>query len=139
MIEKINLRAPVLIDGEKVRELTYDTDLVTSDQFIQAEILAANAATRLRMVSTKVVELDAGFHYYLGVMAILAVNPEYAVQDVERIKGPDVLKVMKVGRNFMTADVEGEDGEDSASTEDWEDEQPDEEPEGEDGYPKELE
>lgn len=117
MIETIVLRTPVLIDGEQVYTIDCDTDLVTSEQFIEAEILAANVATRLRKVSTKVVELDAGFHYYLGVMAILAANPTYAVQDVERIKGPDLLQIMKVGRNFMTADVEGDEDEDSASIE----------------------
>ncbi|MBQ9000740.1 MAG: hypothetical protein IJ087_02680 [Eggerthellaceae bacterium] len=124
MLETIELRKPVMIDGEAVRELTCDTDLITSDQFIDAEILAANAAMRLRKMSTKVVELDAGFHYYLGVMAILAVNPGYVVEDVERIKGPDVLKVMKVGRNFMIAGAEEDEDEDSAPIEDWEDEEP---------------
>lgn len=127
MVETIELRSPVLIDDVKVREITYDTDMVTSDQFIEAEILAANVATRLRKVSTKVVELDAGFHYYLGVMAILAVNPDYSIEDIERIKGPDVLKVMKVGRNFMTADVEEDEEGDSASTEESEEVVPEEE------------
>ena len=127
MVETIELRAPVLIDDVKVRELKYDTEMVTSDQFIEAEILAANVATRLRKVSTKVVELDAGFHYYLGVMAILAVNPDYSIEDIERIKGPDVLKVMKVGRNFMTADVEEDEDEDSASTEEIEEDDLEEE------------
>lgn len=117
MLESIELRNPVLIDDELVDEFAYDTDAITSDQFIEAEILAGNVATRLRKVSAKVVELDAGFHYYLGVMAILAVNPGYSVQDVERVKGPDVLKIMKVGRNFMTADVEEDEEEDSASIE----------------------
>jgi len=129
MLETIELRSPVLIDGKRVRELTYDVDLVSSDQFIEAEILAANVATMLRKVSTKVVELDAGFQYYLGVMAILAVNPSYAIEDIERIKGPDVLKVMKVGRNFMTADAEEDEDEDSASIEDLEDEEPEDDPE----------
>ena len=118
MIDTIELRSPVLIDDEQVRELTYDTDQISSDQFIEAEILAANVATRLHKVAAKVVELDAGFHYYLGVMAIIAANPQYSVQDIERIKGPDVMKVMKIGRNFMIADAEEVEDEDFASTED---------------------
>lgn len=127
MQESIELRKPVRIDDEMVDELTYDVDKVTPEQFIEAEILAANVATQHRMVSTKVVELDAGFQYYLGVMAIIAENPEYSVQDIERIKGPDVLTVMKVGRNFMTAGAEEDEDEDSASF-DLEDEDEDEEP-----------
>ena len=129
MLETIELRSPVLIDGKRVRELSCDTDAITSDQFIEAEILAANAAMQMRKMSTKVVELDAGFHYYLGVMAILAVNPGYTVEDIERIKGPDVVKVMKVGRNFMIAGAEEDEDEDSALTEDWEDEEPEDDPE----------
>lgn len=129
MLDTIELRVPVLIDGEEVTELDYDVDSITSDQFIEAEILAANVATRMRKVSAKVVELDAGFQYYLGVMAILAANPEYAVEDIERIKGPDVLAVMRVGRNFMTAGAEEDEDEDFASEEETEDEEPeDEEP-----------
>ena len=117
MQETIVLRKPVLIDGEQVRELTYDVDKISSDQFIDAEVLSASAATRLHKISTKVVELDAGFHYYLGVMAILAVNPTYAVEDIERIKGPDILKVMRIGRNFTTVDAEEDEDEDFASIE----------------------
>lgn len=116
MVESVELRKPVTIDDERVKELTYDIDGITSDQFIEAEILAANVATRLRKVSAKVVELDAGFHYYLGCMAIIAANPGYSVEDIERIEGPDVLKIMRIGRNFMTVDAEEDEDEDSAST-----------------------
>ncbi|MBQ9000548.1 MAG: hypothetical protein IJ087_01690 [Eggerthellaceae bacterium] len=123
MVESVELRKPVTIDDERVRELTYDIDGITSDQFIEAEILAANVATRLRKVSAKVVELDAGFHYYLGCMAIIAANPSYSVEDIERIEGPDVLKVMRIGRNFMTVDAEEDEDEGFASTDEPEEEE----------------
>lgn len=132
MQEIIELRNPVLIDNEQVHVLTYDIDKVTPNQFIEAEILAANVATSMRKVSTKVVELDAGFHYYLGVMAIIADNPEYSVEDIGRITGPDVKSVMQVGRNFMIADVEEDEDEDSASIE------PEDEDEDEDNRPSYL-
>lgn len=120
MVESIDLRKPVTIDDKRVNELTYDIDNITTDQFIEAEILAANVATRLRKVSAKVVELDAGFQYYLGCMAIIAANPSYSVEDIERIEGPDILKIMRIGRNFMTVDAEEDEEEDSASTEEEE-------------------
>ena len=123
MVETISLRAPVLIDGEQVRELTYDIDSITPDQFVEAEVLAANIAASIRKVSTKVVELDTGFHYYLGVMAVIAANPTYSVQDVERVKGPDVMKIMRVGRNFTTSDAEEDEDEASASITDAADEE----------------
>ena len=105
MIEKIELRAPVLIDDEQVREITYDFDKISTDQFIEADVLASSAATNKGRLSAKIPELDTSFHYYLGIMAIIAVNPSYSVQDIERIKGSDIMKVVKIGRNFMTADV----------------------------------
>ena len=116
MVDSIELRKPVLIDDEHVKELTYDVDAITSDQFIEADLLAANKAARGGKVSAKVVELDAGFHYYLGCMAIIAANPGYSVEDIERIEGPDILKVMRIGRNFMTVDAEEDEDGASAST-----------------------
>ena len=127
MVETIKLLNPVMIDNEPVRQLTYDIDAISSDQFIRAEILAADAAMREHKTMAKVVELDAGFHIYLGVMAVLAANPGYAVEDVMRIKGPDLRKVMNVGRNFMIAGAEEDEDGASASSE-----EPEEEAAGED-------
>lgn len=133
MLETIDLRSPVLIDGEQVRELSYDIDLISSEQFMQAEILSASVATRLRKVASKVVELDAGFHFYLGAMAIIAANPAYSVEDIERIKGPDILKVMSIGRNFTTIGAEEDEDEDFASIEEQD------EDEETDSFPQTLE
>ena len=45
---------------------------------------------------------------YLGFAAIIAVNPKYDYNDLQRISGPDVMSVMKIGRNFILASAEGE-------------------------------
>jgi hypothetical protein len=37
----------------------------------------------------------------LGYAAIIAVNPKYDFSDLERIKGKEVMEVMKIGRNFI--------------------------------------
>lgn len=137
MIETIELRNPVTIDDVRVRELTYDVEKITSDQFIQAELLAADKAARSQKLSAKVPELDTAFHYYLGAMAILAVNPEYSIQDVERIKGPDMMKVVHIGRNFMTAGAEEEDEEGTGVIVELLDGDV-EEPDEQEGYPETL-
>ena len=46
-------------------------------------------------------ELDYSLHLYMGYAAIIAVNPSYSFEDVERMKGRDVTEVMKIGRNFI--------------------------------------
>lgn len=42
-------------------------------------------------------------HAYLAMMAIVAVNSDIDVSDLERISGPDVMELMRIGRNFTTA------------------------------------
>lgn len=48
-------------------------------------------------------ELDYSLHAYLAMMAIVAVNSDIDVSDLERISGPDVMELMRIGRNFTTA------------------------------------
>lgn len=114
----ITLRKPVLIDGEEVRELAYDIDEIGSEQFMEADARAAAKAAGVDGPVVKVPELDTGFHFYLGVMAVLAANPGYMVEDVERVKGPDLMQVARVGRNFMTAGAEEDEDEDFPEPED---------------------
>lgn len=112
MVETIRLKTPVLIDGEKVTELAYDIDKISSDQFMEAEARSSSKAVSMGTATSTVAEFDTGFHFYLGVMAVKAENPEYTVEDIERIKGPDLMKIVRVGRNFMTSGaVEGADEE----------------------------
>ena len=61
------------------------------------------------------VELDYSFHLYLGFAAIVAVNPEVDMTDLERLKGADVMEAMKIGRNFIIRP--GEESQDDDSDE----------------------
>ena len=47
-------------------------------------------------------------HLYIGLAAFFAFNPNYDYNDLQRISGPDVMSVMKIGRNFILASAEGE-------------------------------
>ena len=110
MRESVTLKSPVMIDGERVRELSYDVEKIGTEQFMEAEARAGAKALATGSATAKVVELDAGFHLYLGIMAVLAENPGWTVEDVERVKGPDILKVMRIGRSFMTSGAEEAEG-----------------------------
>ena len=102
-MESITLRNPIQINGKEVKELTYDVNEITPAGFAEAEYRKTRANGSKGAPSSAAVELDYSLHLYLGFAAILAVNPEYDFNDLERIKGADVMEVMKAGRNFIIA------------------------------------
>ena len=107
MAEILKLKNPIKIGTEKglaeVSELTYDANEIDGVLFATAEAKHKAAAGMKNISITPAAEFDFGLHLYLGFAAIIAVNPSYDFSDVERIKGPDVKKVMDIGRNFMLA------------------------------------
>jgi hypothetical protein len=104
-METIKLRNPILINNKTVSELTHDANEITPSGFAEAEYRKTRANGSNGSPSSAAVELDYSLHLYLGFAAIIAVNPEYDYNDLERIKGPDVMAVMKVGRNFIVDSV----------------------------------
>ena len=99
----LTLKNPIMINGEKVSEMTYDTNEIDGVLFATAENKKKAAAGMKNMTITAAAEFDFGLHLYLGFAAIIAVNPSYDFSDMERIKGRDVVEVMQIGRNFMLA------------------------------------
>ena len=99
-MEKLTLSNPITINGKKVKTLTYDTGAITVGMFAEAEALKLRATTHKAGGSAGATELDYSMHLYLAMMAITAVNPEIDISDLERISGPDVMALMRIGRNF---------------------------------------
>lgn len=102
MTETIKLKNPVTINNKKRTELTYDTNEITAQAFAEADArkLAANSSKSGNAAGA--VELDYGLHLYLGFAAIIAVNPDIDITDLERIKGYDVMTIMRIGRDFIS-------------------------------------
>lgn len=98
-MNKIILRQPIMINGQEVKELTYDTSEITAGMFCEAEAYKFAASGNKPILTTQ--EFDSGLHLYLGMMAIIAVNPHIDVKDLERIKGFDMVRIAQVGRNFI--------------------------------------
>ena len=99
----LELKNPIMINGEKVTSVTYDSNEINGILFATAESKRKTAAGLKNTTITPAAEFDFGLHLYLGFAAIIAVNPSYDFSDVERIKGHDVVEVMAIGRNFMLA------------------------------------
>ena len=107
------LKNPVMIDGEEVKEVTYDSNEIDGILFATAEAKKKAAAGMKNTTITPAAEFDVGLHLYLGFAAIIAVNPSYDFSDVERIKGRDVVEVMAIGRNFILTSEQGQQENDS--------------------------
>ena len=119
MVGTLHLIQPIDINGKKVAELPYDTDAITSTLFAEADSRKMKAAHATAGNLSGAVELDYSFHLYLGFAAIIAANSAIDFNDLERIKGYDVMEVMNVGRNFIMrrdADSQEEDSIEQSET-----------------------
>ena len=84
-MEKLTLQNPITINGKKVKTLTYDTDAITVGMFADAEARKLRATSNKGGGSAGACELDYSLHAYLAMMAIVAVNSDIDVSDLERI------------------------------------------------------
>ena len=111
-METIRLSRPLKVNGVDMTELPYDLGGITVDGFAAAE-----TAARKRRPAGQVsfVEGDYSFHLYLGFEAIMAAEPKIDVADLERICGPDLAKVMAVGRFFIVESAAQESSSDEPS------------------------
>ena len=90
---------PIPINGKEVKKLTYDPQEITAEHFNIA-CAKSSALDKTKSFSFKFKENDYSLHLYLGMMAIIAVNPDIDVTDLERIKGFDVLDLTNIGAFF---------------------------------------
>lgn len=91
---------PIKINNEMVSELSYDPNEITAEMFSIACAKSA-AVDKNRAVTIKVKENDFSLHLYLGMMAVIAVNPDIDISDLERIKGFDILDLTNIGTFFI--------------------------------------
>lgn len=105
MKNTLELDHPLLINGKTYTELDYDAEEISAPLFAEADarrLLATTArAAGTKMGNNVSAELDYTFHMYLGFAAVVAVNPEIDMSDLDRAKGDDVRQLMAIGRNFM--------------------------------------
>ena len=96
----LKLDNPITINGKEYSELTYDPMEITATQFSEA-CARSSALDKTKTVTFKMRQNDYALHLYLGMMAVIAVNPEIDITDLERIKGYDVLELADIGMVFI--------------------------------------
>lgn len=116
-MDKIILKKPVLINGQNITELTYDTEEIDGVLYTQAEhhkIKTAGQGGNL----AGAIEIDYSQHLYIGYAAIIAVNPEYTFEDLERIKGSSLRDIARIGRSFFieSAKLQAENSDEQSGT-----------------------
>lgn len=102
MKNTIKLDNPVQINGKSYNELTYDISEITAQAFAEADARKLSASGSKNGNAAGAAELDYGLHLYLGFEAIIAVNPEIDMSDLERVHGYDVMQIMRIGRDFIS-------------------------------------
>lgn len=107
----LKLQNPIPINGKEVSELTYDTSKITPAQYCEAEMMKTEATGR--QPNMQPAEFDHSFHMYLGFMAVIAVNPEIDVRDLERLRGFDMIMMARIGQNFTLVGAGGSTANDS--------------------------
>lgn len=105
----IKLKRPITIDGKKITDLAYDTDEITIGLQAKAEVESKKIGSTGEV---KLQESDYTYHIFLGMAAVLAVNPSFDWNDLKRIKGKDLNKLAVVGRSYF---LESEASEESSS------------------------
>lgn len=95
---KIELKKAIMIDGNEVNTLTYDTDKITVESYLRALSHATQKSGGITGVNIK---LDAGAHLVLGIYAVLAENPQYDITDIERVSGYDIIQLVDIGMAFI--------------------------------------
>lgn len=102
----IKLRTPLLINGVEKTELTYDVDELTVKHLAKAEGLKTKMGGKELLGSISLAQADYTLHICIGMMAVIAVNPDIAVEDLQRLKGYDVAQVADVGAGFFIKPAE---------------------------------
>lgn len=102
-MNELKLSTPLLVNGQKLETLSYDTNAITVAHFAEAEARKLKATTAKAGGLAGAAEMDYSMHLYLGMMAVVAINPKIDISDLERISGPDVMALMRIGRNFITS------------------------------------
>lgn len=95
----LKLDNPIKINNKEYTEFEYNPLKITAAQFSEA-CAKSSAVTKSRTVSFNFKQTDTALHLYLGMMAVIAVNPEIDIADLERIEGYDVLELTDIGMLF---------------------------------------
>ena len=96
----IKLSNPIMINNKETTILTYDFKALDGEAYARADAYSANFAMS-KSVKGSFQEFNYGFQLYLGYELIIAANKDIDIEDLKRIKGLDIPKISRIGRDFL--------------------------------------
>ncbi|MCR4442143.1 MAG: hypothetical protein QHH10_08270 [Peptococcaceae bacterium] len=105
----LELKKPIMINGEEVSAIAYDFDAMTLQDMVNAE----KYMTEQGCVTITTEELNMTWHSYFFAYSAAKANKGTDVSDYLRLTGRDALKARELAKNFLL----GLDAEDSPAGE----------------------
>ena len=105
-IERIKLSKPLLVNGEYLKELTYDIEELSISHITKAEGLKAKIGGKDIVGTITIAQADYALHICIGMQAVIAVNPHISEEDLQRLKGFDITKLANIGARFFIEPAE---------------------------------
>lgn len=96
----IKLDNPIKVTGKMRSELTFNYFEITNDLYLEAAMRSSRIGNTMN--ATVVRECNEALVFSFGKAAIIAANPDISWEDLEQIKGLDLLRVANIGRFFIT-------------------------------------
>lgn len=97
----LKLRKSIEINGKEIHSLSFDSEQIDLDLMSQAETQARQKRSAKDTVTMTLGETDYTYHLFLGMAAVIAVNPWIDWEDLKRIKGNDLKMLGNIGRLFF--------------------------------------
>ena len=96
---------PIKVNNEVLTELAYDYFEITNDLYLEAAMRSSRVGGTINSAMTK--EVNEALIFCFGKAAIIAANPKISWEDLEQLKGFDLLSVSNIGRFFIMRKREG--------------------------------
>lgn len=94
------LENPIKVTGVERTELTYDYFEITNDLYLEAAMKSSRVGNTINTAAVR--ELNEALAFCFGKAAIIAANRDISWEDLEQLKGFDLLSVSNIGRFFIT-------------------------------------
>ncbi|MDE5756978.1 MAG: hypothetical protein K2H85_00045 [Allobaculum sp.] len=89
----LKLKKPIEINGKEIYSLSFDSEQIDLDLMSQAEAQARQKRPPNDTSLMTLGETDYTYHLFLGMAAVIAVNPWIDWEDLKRVKGNDLKTV----------------------------------------------
>ena len=96
----LKLSNPIKVNNAEVSELTYNYAEITNELYLEAAMRSSRINNTMNTAAVR--EMNEALALCLGKAAIIAANPSITWEDLDRIKGFDLLDVSNIGRFFIT-------------------------------------